>query len=299
MNGKEDAILIGPCLGELWWEFFRFAPYCFHWIVSNNKRNIKTIVFTRPDRFDIYGKQASTLVPLRIEGDGKEYIQNCFRLDNFSTDKYEYLINTFRNKYSERFNIVKHLYPDISKKNFLNKEQFPTNSRNFVYVPRSQNERSLNQYIDSVNPIVVIASRYRKFMPRNWPYWQDLYDMIADSELMEKYSFVICGKDPDYVPDSKGRFYDLNYIEQNDNISLIGLTIELFKRAKLTIGSQSGIPNISLLMKVPVIMWGHQRQYHTVNYNITKTKVTFIDDQKYNCEPEIVFNTLKKEMEEL
>ena len=299
MSGKQDAILIGPCVGELWWEFFRFAPYCFYWILVNNKRHLPMIVFTRPDRFDIYGKDASILVPLRIEGDGTRYVQNCFRMDGLPYEHYKYLVKTFRDKYSQKYNIVKHFYPDIDKKQFLNKEQFPTKLRNFVYNPRLQNKVELDKYIDNSNPVVVIAPRYRKVLSRNWPYWQDLYDLIANSNLMDKYNFVICGKDPDYIPDKYSRFYDLNYIEPVDGISLIGLTIELFNRAKLTIGSQSGIPNISLLMRVPVIMWGHQKHYHTVNYNIRKTRVNFIDDPKYDCNPEIIFETLKRELEDL
>jgi len=112
--------------------------------------------------------------------------------------------------------------------------------------------------------------------------------------LMKKYNFVIVGKNPDYIPDNQNRFFDINTIEQNINTSTIGLTIECLKKSVLTIGSQSAIPNISLLFGVHALEWGHQKHLHTVVYNIRRTKVTFLDDHKYQIKPEIIYNEMLK-----
>jgi hypothetical protein len=78
---KEKAILCGPFFGELWWEIFRFAPYVLWKKVKYYKdQDVKLIIFTRPERFDIYGQYASILVPLRINGDNEILHQECYRL---------------------------------------------------------------------------------------------------------------------------------------------------------------------------------------------------------------------------
>ena len=142
-------------------------------------------------------------------------------------------------------------------------------------------------------PVVILAPRYREGFKRNWPHWTNLYDLISNNEmLMKKYNFVIIGKDPDYIPDSLNRFFDINMIEQNINTSTIGLTIECLKKSVLTVGSQSAIPNISLLFGVKTIEWGHQKHLHTVTYNIKKTKVTFFEDAKYKISPDTIYKEI-------
>ena len=113
---------------------------------------------------------------------------------------------------------------------------------------------------------------------------------------MNNFNFIICGKDPDYLPDVKNRFNDLNQIEQNINTSLIGLLMSLLKRAFYTVGSQSAIPNISLLYRVSALEWGNQKEYHVNEYNILKTPVTFIEekDKTFKTPPNVIFDNMKK-----
>ena len=59
------AVLFGPFLGELSWEFYRFAPYAIY--LKKRNPDIKLIVLTRKERFDLYGKHADILIPLRIK----------------------------------------------------------------------------------------------------------------------------------------------------------------------------------------------------------------------------------------
>ena len=78
---KPFAVLFGPFVGELYWEAGRFAPMLPYYREQyKNKKNVKFIVLTREDRFDLYGKYADILVPLRVPGDEEKKTPECFRL---------------------------------------------------------------------------------------------------------------------------------------------------------------------------------------------------------------------------
>jgi len=295
----EEAILVGPFLGEMYWECGRFATHIIWKKLKQYKgRDIKIIVFTRPDRFDMYGEHADILVPLRIEGDGTKYKGDCYRLIGFPNEQYKDLKKKFNKKYSERYEVIEHIVPDLKGKSFANKNQYSNRMVFNKFKPRKDNSIIINNNIPDDKPLITLAPRYREGMRRNWPYWNELYDLIYDSKLINKYNFVICGKSPDYIPDKENRFLDINNFQLTDNSSLIGLTIECLKRSFLTIGSQSGIPNISLLVGTKVLEWGHQRHLHTKVYNPFKTHITFLDDHKYNFGPDVIFNEIKKKLKE-
>jgi hypothetical protein len=59
---------------------------------------------------------------------------------------------------------------------------------------------------------------------------------------------------------------DIKYIEKNVNTSASGILFEILNRSIFTVGSQSAIPNISLLFNVETLEWGHQRKLHTEEY---------------------------------
>jgi hypothetical protein len=281
--------------GEMYWEFARFAPYVI-WKRTKqykNRSDIKFINITRPENFDIYGRYASILVPFILKDESK-YRSNCFRLDNITNEEYISIIKSFKDQFKDRYNILETIYPDISKHQFGNKNQFPKDKMNYNYLPRISNSEVIKKYMNG-KPVVILAPRYRAGFRRNWPYWNELYNLISNNQkLIDKYNFVICGRSPDYVPDYKNRFLDVNKMDQNINISLIGLTMTCMKKAVLTVGSQSAIPNISLLFGVHALEWGHQKHLHTVTYNVKKTKVTFLEDNDYTIKPKIVFQEMLK-----
>lgn len=299
---KESAILLGPSIGEFGWEIHRLAPILIYYKRKKYKKKpFKYIVLTREERFDLYGRYADILVPLRIPGDYKEYMPNCYRLDNFPVKEYEKIAQDFYKKYSERFNIVEHVYPKIKNKLFLQKNQFPSSQMIFEFKPRQRNYELIDEYIKTDKPIVILSPRYRNnkndpssIKRRNWGKWPELYDMIYEGKLWKKFTFVICGKSDEYIPDKKNRFLDINNIQTDQNSSLVGLLLALFDKAVFTCGSQSAIPNLSLLKKVEVLEFGHQRSLHTKTYNVFKTKITFLDDLKYNIDPLIIFKNLRK-----
>lgn len=300
----EEAVLIGPYVGELFWELFRFYPVVpFRKQQYNNKKgkNVKFIVYTRPDRFDIYGKFADVLIPLELPEKYENCTQDCHGLRQFPTEEYEKLATKFKAKYREKYKILEHIYPKVEKKQFQNKNQIKPKEKRYKYKPRNENFQIVDNQIPQDKPIIIIGPRFRKGLRRNWPNYQRLYELIHnDSKLMRKYNFVICGKRPDCVSDGKNRFYDINDLEYGNNSSLIGVTIALMKnkQTKLVIGSQSAIPNIGMTLGVPILSWGHQKHLHTKTYNIFNTPVDFIEDNNYNTEAKIIYNklwtTLKK-----
>jgi hypothetical protein len=285
--------VLSMCLGELWWEFANFAPHIIwkRMVQYKGRNDVDFITMTRPDRFDIYGLYSNIFVPLNVEGDGSNYRSNGFRLDGFPEEKYSLLANYFKDQYVRRYDTIELLFPKITGRLFVNKRQFPSNEMLFSYLPRTENSKIVDEILSSDKKVIVLAPRFRRGFKRNWPHWQDFYDMLYScEELMSKFSFIICGKNPDYVPDKFNRFLDINNIQLGEYSSLIGLTIEILRSAVLTIGSQSGIPNISLMLGTPVLEWGHQKQLHTINYNLRKTKIKFIEDQKYCTLPKRVLD---------
>lgn len=292
---KKNAILLGPFIGELYWEAARFAPLLPYMITKQfQKKDITYIILTRPERFDLYGKYADILVPLRIEGDYINKYPNCFKLNNFSQKQYEKIINKFNNKYKERYNVIKHITPNISRGHFVNKNQYPRKKLIFNYQPRKENYDLVDEFIPNKKPLVVLAPRYRKGFKRNWKNWQDFYDIIfKDKDLMDNFNFIICGKSDEYIPDKHKRFLDINDIVIGKDSSLIGLLLALLEKSSLVCGSQSAIPNIALLYKVDVLEFGCQKALHTKTYNIHNTPIEFIDNRKYDIPPQKLFKKLR------
>jgi len=292
---KEKAILVGCFVGELGWEFMRFSAILPYYYKKYKKQNVKFVVMTRQDRFDIYGQYADIFVPLRIDGDGTKYKPDCFRLMGYPVKKYMNVVNQFYNKYQKRFEIIKHVYPKMENKLFARKNQFSNKEMIFKWKPRPENLRILELYINNDKKIIVLAPRFRKGFRRNWSRWQEFFDMIiSNNKLTEKYNFIICGKNPECLDDKKKRFLNINSIELNNNISVVGLTIECIKKSILVIGSQSAIPNMAMFLDTESLMWGHQCRLHKVTYNIKKTPVHFVEDMHYNIGPDIIFNKMIK-----
>jgi hypothetical protein len=264
MDKKQNAILMGPFVGEFYWD----------------------IVLTREERFDLYGKYADILVPLRIPGDYKEKIPECFRLKGLKLPGYEELAQQFKNKYKNSYNIMKHVYPNLKKPHFQNKNQYRQNQMLYKFAPRKMNYDLVKRYLPNDKPLVVLAPRYRKGFKRNWKHWNEFYNKIAkDRRLLNDFHFIICGKKGEYLPDPEHRFLDMNDIKLKDGASLVGLLLVILENASFVFGSQSAIPNIGLLYEVEVLAFGCQKSLHTRTYNVKNAPITFIENRKYNIDP--------------
>jgi hypothetical protein len=294
---KENAILMGPFVGELYWEAGRFAPMLsniYQKYRKTKKKHPKYIVLTREDRFDLYGRFADILVPLRIPGDYEDKYPECFRLVGLAESKYKEIVKQFKEKYKEKYNIIKHVYPDIRKGQFVKKDQFPQSEMLFDFKPRQENYDIVENFLPNDKPIVVLSPRFRKGFKRNWNHWPEFYDMIIkDDTLTRDFHFIICGKKGEYIPDPKKRFLDLNDMILGKASSLIGLLLVILEKAFFTFGSQSAIPNLALLYKVDVLEFGCQKMFHTKTYNIHNSPITFIVDKRYNIPPIQIFPKFK------
>lgn len=297
MDGKKYAVLMGPFVGELYWEGGRFAPMLPKMISTEykNRKDIVYIILTRKDRFDLYGKFADILVPLRIPGDYKTLYPNCFRLNGLKGDQYHDIAKKFKTKYSKRFKILKHLYPDVTKAQYVNKNQYNRQKMQYIYTPRNENNKLVNNYIPNGKPIIVLAPRFRKGFKRNWKNWQRFYDILwRRKDLLRDFTFVICGKVGEYKPDYQDRFYDMTKIQLGENSSLVGILLTILERAFFTFGSQSAIPNFSLLYGVDVLEFGCQKSLHTRTYNVKNAPITFVDDRRYDSDANVMLNKLEK-----
>ena len=293
---KPDAILMGPFVGELYWEAGRFAPILPWMRYKKYKgRDIKYIIHTREERFDLYGKNADILVPLRINGDYDIKQPNCFRLNGLKANEYMKMVKRLKGSYSNRYNIIEHIYAKVEKGQFDKKFQFPTKRMIFKYAPRNINYKLVNDYLPKDKPLVVLAPRYRVGFKRNWKSWPEFYELIyKDKFLMDTYNFIICGKVGEYVPDDKNRFLDMNQIRLELGSSLVGILLVIMENSFFTFGSQSAIPNLSLLYRVEVLEFGCQKSLHTKTYNVHKSPITFIENRNYDVRPKEIFNEFRK-----
>ena len=295
-NVMKNAVLFGPFVGELYWEFARFAPMLPY--MKNKKyknEDVTFIVLTRSERFDLYGRYADILVPLKIPGDYKNKQPNCFRLNELPYSNYIEYADKFKQVYEKRYKIIEHIYPNVTKAQFVNKNQFSRTKMIFDYKPRQENYDLVEMYLPNDKPIVVLAPRYRNGFKRNWNGWLEFYNKLGnDVNLLKKYNFIICGKRDEYIPDPKHRFFDMNDIQLGENSSLVGLLLVIMEKAFFTFGSQSAIPNISLIYEKDVLCFGCQKHLHTKTYNIKNTPITFFDDKQYKIDVNKVYHELKK-----
>lgn len=220
MIKKKDAYLVGPFIGELHWECYRFAPYAIH--LKKNSPKTKLVVFTRPSRFDLYGKYADIFVPLVLKRE-QLYEQRFFNLIDFDSRYYGSLIRFFRKKYRHRFEVKGHFFPDIDVWRHKVKWQFPRDLMDYDFKPRSENEKILSEYmLDSSNCNYVVSEF---------------------SDDVSRYNTV-------FVPD----FKDFCTNNITNKSSLVGCLINLLRGADFLVGNlQSFTSKLALLLGTPVI----------------------------------------------
>jgi hypothetical protein len=234
---KESAYLIGPFIGELEWEFYRFAPYIIN--LKKLHPECKFIIYTRPSRFDLYGKYADILVPLNLKND-EELIKEYFSIKYFDIVKYNILIKYLFKKYTKRYQIIKHLYPDIEIWRRRIKWQFPRNEMDYDFKPRRKNTEIIGSLFDSTNSVFIC------------PY---------DSEIRHTvYNY-------NYEPIMLDWVQDI-VKNQNDGLScsFIGCVIEILKECSFVVGNMSSsVSKLALLLKIPVISINEKMDYDSIS----------------------------------
>jgi hypothetical protein len=214
----ESAFLVGPFVGEFWWECFHFAPYIIH--LKRKHPHRKIIVFTRPARFDLYGGYADILLPLRVEDDDSR-LQRCFKSRRVSQVYYSTLVNTFYDKYVSRFNIIKHIYPDTSLFFYKIKWQFPRPLMNYSFRPRRKNSYLVGEFVKSGDILI------------------DSVVGIIQQRGMKRLSDVI---------------FNVSHLLDDKESSFMGCVIESIKICRAVVGNlKSDISKLALLLKKPLI----------------------------------------------
>jgi hypothetical protein len=239
---KSKAILVGPFIGDLEWEMIRFAPYIIH--LKKENPSIKIIVYTRPFRFDLYGKFANILIPLKFRNLDRMK-PNCFGLNGLDSKDFSILKDFIYDRYKNRFDIINHIYPHLEIWRKRIKWQFPRDKMDYDFQPRSENKEILD-YIDS-DSCVFVASE--------------------DSDI--RRSLNILG----YSPLMKHWLEEI--VSKKSDCSFLGCLILYLKKCKFTVGNVSSpLCKLSLLLKIPVISINEQMSYDSISLiNPFKTPV--------------------------
>jgi len=216
---KKPVYLFGPFVGELSWEFYRFAPYAI--TIKKEHPNIPLVVFTRPERFDLYGKYADILVPLRIPNDANIQ-KNCFTMKSLMVKDYNRIARTFASRYKRRFQIVKHYYPDISTWRYKLKWQFPRRLMNYDFKARDKNLHIAKRLIKRNNFII----------DNNIIQSNDISEGINITDLMNQIS----NRTDDY------------------DTTVLGTMIEVLKLCRFIVGNlESDLSHLAILLGKPLI----------------------------------------------
>jgi hypothetical protein len=245
MNNKAKFFLpcyiFGPFFGEASWEYFRFAPYAIHLKKENPKH--KLIVFTRPSRFDFYGQYSDILVPLFIENDnlGK---QRAFTFTDITETYCKRVADQIRITYKNRFDDIRHFYPDISALRYNLKWQFPRDKMNYDFIPRKPNSKLMDSLVYNTR-LVIVDSGY---------------------EFKTKEYRVI------HIDDFK---YNLENKVDDKNLTYYGCLIELIKRSLFVVSDlTSDVGRLALLLKTPLIYPNRKISNDAVHlFNPLKTTV--------------------------
>jgi hypothetical protein len=226
----KDIILAGPFIGELYWEFFRFAPYIIHLKKANPDTTL--VVYTRQSRFDLYGNYANILVPLRLPKDSGNKKEIYFTMEDFNVKYYNLLSTALLAKYIKKSQGGKviQIFPEISKHHYKVKWQFPRNKMNYDFRPRKRNSIIVNEYINKNNLVLI------------------------NFDISKNHKLILEIQNSGYYPIVYDNFYEhLSTISLN-GFTPVGSLIELIRRCKFIYSSfDSYVSYLSLLLKTPVI----------------------------------------------
>jgi len=236
---KTRAYLVGPFVGDLFWECYRFAPYIIH--LKKSKPKHKVVVFTRPQSFDLYGKYADVFVPLLLRKENL-YTKDCFKLRGLCSDDYKYLNSFFERKYKRKYDFIERIIPDIDSWRYKVKWQFPRDKMDYDFIPRTKNKKILKRKL-KLNNIIFI----------------DLDDeeiLGIDMSDHKEFKFI-----------SNSWVSDFSSVYGKDmGSSNVGFLIELIKKSKFVIGRGDRFSSrLSLLLGTPLICLNDETDNDTYN----------------------------------
>lgn len=267
---KDTAYLFGPFVGELSWEIYRFAPH----VIYSAKRNPKVVivVFTRPERFDIYGSYADILVPLKVE----ESKQECFKSSGIPLWEYNWIAERLKLKYLKKFNIAFHQYPNISGEQYRLKWQFSRSKMSYEFKPRVENDIVVDELMRGLRKKIIVVDL-------SWVKETETKKEILDklTNLLEKRMFVVYDEDLSYLGKYAGLFLTAeSFPLDGARVTLLGCMISLLRRSFVTVGNLSSpISHLSLLLKTPLLTLQEKTDSDGIHLlNPLETQVTKIRD---------------------
>lgn len=218
---KKQAVLVGPFMGELFWEYFYFAPYIIY--LKKKTPSDVFVIFTRMHNFDLYGIYADVFVPLRLD----EENVCCFKKEDITNNDFLKMLGLFTNKFKDRFRIKDILYPDISSFYYKVKWQFPRSKMDYDFYPREGNKKLVDRFFHKKERIVIDAS------PK-------------DVELFKSKKY--------FVKTVFDLFCQVTNISDGVKTSTLGCYIEAIKRSEFVIGNlDNDVSRLAILLKKPLI----------------------------------------------
>lgn len=154
---QKEKYLFGPFIGEAMYELSYFVGHAIY-LRKKNPRN-EIIVLTRREHFDLYGKYATTLLPLPLSD---ELIPSGFNCTNMRANVFDQILHKFEYKYRELIKIDGHFYPHISSYLRNIKWYYPREEVDFDFKPRLRN-KEIAQEITSNSDKIIISSFHKNF----------------------------------------------------------------------------------------------------------------------------------------
>jgi len=223
------AYLFGPFFGELSWEYFRFAPYMIH--LKKTEPNIKMVVMTRPERFDLYGQYADILVPLNIQNDDM-YKQQAFKMLGYDLTTCQRYSDIFRIRYKKKYSVVGHFVPDFSSLRYKVKWQFPRQKMDYDFTPRQANMKSINNMFKSQKLVIT---------DEGYSYKTEKYNVVNIEDFKQWIGPTI----------------------DNKRITYCGCLIHFIKKSNFVISNlKSDVGKLAILLGIPMIY-----PYRTLTYD--------------------------------
>ncbi len=251
-----SIFLFGPFIGSLEWEMLYFAPFCIYTKRKNPKSQIA--VFTRPERFDLYGRYVDFLIPLYFDDNNSE----MFRDTEITNDEYIKMSEKFKSKYSGKFKIENHFFPRIHSFNYKVKWQFPRSKMLYDFLPRRDNEAFIHDTLkyDKKN-IFIDFDAIKKI---------SILDKVFEVMFKENNErFIINSSENVNI---KRKNIQISKIQESKNLTKLGCIIESLKLSSLSIGNlNSDITKLSLLLKKPTIL---------INEKCTNDQISLINPMK-------------------
>ncbi len=126
--------LFGPFVGETIYELNYFVGHAIY-LRKLNPQN-KIIVLTRKENFDLYGRYATTLLPLPLD---KELVPRRFGCENMRANLFDEIVKKFQVKYHKQIKVHDHFFPKINTYLKDLRWYYPRAEVDFDFKPRPKN----------------------------------------------------------------------------------------------------------------------------------------------------------------